>query len=429
MRKLISLTLLSCLCAALTGCARGKESQEKAEAPLHIVVATDLHYLSPKLTDYGTGFMRMLENGDGKVTQYSPEIVDSFLMEVSKLHPAALILSGDLAFNGERESHEELAGRLVQLQEEGIPVLVIPGNHDLNNPFAASFEGETVTRTSPVSGEEFADIYGNSGYGVAASKDEESLSFLYQLTEKVWLLLLDSNTRESPGRLREGTLLWLEEQLEKAKESGASVITVTHQNVLIQNSLLSQGFVMGNHEETAELLHQYGVRLNLSGHVHIQHIAEENGLYDVATGALSVSPNQYGLIEIDTQGKISYGTKTVAMAKQVATAESEEEKAGIDVIAREFFDNCTRRKMEKELAPFDAPPEEKERMVELAVMMNRDYFAGTMKKNEEIRKMDAWKLWEEKGENLFFKRYMDSMMEDEGREGNRLVIEPWSVEE
>ena len=46
------------------------------------------------------------------------------------LDNAALILSGDLSFNGEKTSHEELAGKLFKLQEQGIPVLVLPGNHD-----------------------------------------------------------------------------------------------------------------------------------------------------------------------------------------------------------------------------------------------------------------------------------------------------------
>lgn len=269
MIKKTHIVFLSFLCAALGGCGSSRPLAEKETSPLTVVTATDLHYLSPELTDYGTGFMRMVGNGDGKLTQYAPEITDAFLEEVEKLHPDALILSGDLSFNGEKTSHEELAGKLFKLQEQGIPVLVLPGNHDILYPFAAQFEAETVTRTERVSGEEFRDIYGSLGYQDAAGKDEESLSFLYELSERVWLLLLDANTEDAPGRIKDSTMQWAERQMKRAEEAGASIITVTHQNVLAQNKLLSQGFLLDHHEEMEQLLKAHGIALNLSGHVHI----------------------------------------------------------------------------------------------------------------------------------------------------------------
>ncbi len=113
MIKKTHIVFLSFLCAALGGCGSSRPLAEKETSPLTVVTATDLHYLSPELTDYGTGFMRMVGNGDGKLTQYAPEITDAFLEEVEKLHPDALILSGDLSFNGEKTSHEELAGKLL----------------------------------------------------------------------------------------------------------------------------------------------------------------------------------------------------------------------------------------------------------------------------------------------------------------------------
>ena len=61
-------------------------------------------------------------------------------------------------------------------------------------------------------------------------------------------------------------------------------------------------------------------------------------------------------------------------------------------MSREFFDNCTRRKLEKELGMLPVSPEEKDRMMELAVMMNHDYFAGTVKKGGEITDTEEWKL-------------------------------------
>lgn len=423
MIKKTHIVFLSFLCAALGGCGSSRLLAEKETSPLTVVTATDLHYLSPELTDYGTGFMRMVGNGDGKLTQYAPEITDAFLEEVEKLHPDALILSGDLSFNGEKTSHEELAGKLFKLQEQGIPVLVLPGNHDILYPFAAQFEAETVTRTERVSGEEFCDIYGSLGYQDAAGKDEGSLSFLYELSERVWLLLLDANTEDAPGRIKDSTMQWAERQMKRAEEAGASIITVTHQNVLAQNRLLSQGFLLDHHEEMEQLLKAHGIALNLSGHVHIQHIAESGGLYDIATGSLTVYPHRYGVLTVDPDGSITYETKPVNVERW------DGEKAGIpgkygdfEALSQAYFDACTRKKMKKELEALSLSEEERAQMTELAVEMNRNYFAGMTEPEKEVKDTEGWKLWKEKGAELFFGKYMDSMLEDAGCDENKLKI-------
>lgn len=86
-------------------------------------MATDIHYLARSLTDGGSSFQYMVEHGDGKVVTYIEQIVDAFLEEVSAQKPDMLILSGDLTLDGEKKSHEELAGKLYSVQNAGIPVL------------------------------------------------------------------------------------------------------------------------------------------------------------------------------------------------------------------------------------------------------------------------------------------------------------------
>ena len=85
-----------------------------------------------------------------------------------------MIISGDLTLEGEKLSHEAFAQKLGKLEDHGIPVYVIPGNHDINNPKAASYKGAEVipaTRTTP---EEFATIYRDFGYDEAISRDPAS---------------------------------------------------------------------------------------------------------------------------------------------------------------------------------------------------------------------------------------------------------------
>ena len=146
--------------------------------PVTLFIATDLHYLSPELTDHGPYFRELIANGDGKAMEYCEEITDTFLGEVIAQKPDALILSGDLTFNGAKLSHAALAEKLLSVEEAGIPVLVLPGNHDLENPMAASFQGTGYTLVESICAEQFDKLYQDFGLGEAIATDTASLSYV-----------------------------------------------------------------------------------------------------------------------------------------------------------------------------------------------------------------------------------------------------------
>lgn len=120
-----------------------------------VLIATDLHYIASSLTDNGSYFMAVTENADGKYMPGCEVLTDAFVAQVIREKPDALLLSGDLSFNGARDSHLMLAEKLKKIRDAGIPVLVIPGNHDLNYPMAASFLGESFTLVPSIMPEEF----------------------------------------------------------------------------------------------------------------------------------------------------------------------------------------------------------------------------------------------------------------------------------
>lgn len=139
----VCIMMLSLFVFSLGGTGRIQENAhgiEKGE-PMQLWIISDIHLLSPALTDGGSLFTRTVENGDGKMVGDSAEIVDALVGKAVEEKPDALIVSGDLTFNGERESLEFLAGRLDRIQEAGVSVLVIPGNHDIENPYAYRYEG------------------------------------------------------------------------------------------------------------------------------------------------------------------------------------------------------------------------------------------------------------------------------------------------
>ena len=171
MRKVWLLALCLAALLALSGCAAAREAET-----LTVVLATNMHYLSPELTDYRGRFMNTVYASDGKVIHYSPQICGAFVRDMLALRPDAVILSGDLTLNGALVSHEEFAALLRPLAEAGIRVLALPGNHDVGGR-AYSFSDSGIVAIPAATAEEFLGIYRDFGYAQALSRDTASLSY------------------------------------------------------------------------------------------------------------------------------------------------------------------------------------------------------------------------------------------------------------
>ena len=308
-RILISAVLSAMI---LTGaCTGALAAEEGLSEQVTLYVATDLHYLSPELTDHGDFFQRMIRNGDGKAMEYCEEVTDALVEQVIAQQPDALILTGDLTFNGARLSHTALAEKLRQIEDGGVPVLVIPGNHDLKNRLAASFQGEGYELVDSVNAREFAEIYKDFGLGEAIARDDASLSYVAEVTRSLWVLMLDVNAFGA-GSIDAETLRWVEQQLQAAQEQGVHMIAASHQNLLVHNDMFVYGYVIGNRFKLQALYDDYGVLCNLSGHIHMQHTTRSaSGLPEMVTSSLMVWPNQYGVLTLEGKSA-EYHTASVA---------------------------------------------------------------------------------------------------------------------
>lgn len=375
-----------------------------------IVHVTDMHYLSPSLTDYGEGFMDVIERADGKVTHYTPQLMQAFVADMLALAPDVVILSGDLTLNGAAQSHAELTEILTPLADAGIRLLALPGNHDSNSS-AWQFSGEYVYPVEGMADEDFDDAYLPLGYADALSRDAASQSYLAQITPELWCLLVDVNANGTAGTVNPGTLAWIEAQLRAAQEAGATVIAVSHQPALIHNSLFTFGYVINNASKLLELYGQYGVPLNLCGHLHMQHIARSGGLTEIAASSLAVSPNQYGVLRVRGGELLSYEMRRTDVSGWAArTGQMEPELLDFAAYSAGFFDRTTRSQAEAMLADSGLTPEEAAQMADFAVRLNAEYFSG----NRTITADDAaWVLWETRLPGSFFTYYMRSIL-DEG---------------
>ena len=406
--KVLPMMLLT-LCAGLAFCAEGHA--EASVSGFRAVIASDLHYIAPELTDGGPGYQQILKNGDSKFMPYVEEITDAFLDEVLADPPDLVLLTGDLTFNGAEISHRRLAGKLQRLEDAGIPVLVLPGNHDVYNENAALYRGGSFERVPFASGESFAEIYRDFGPGEALSADSDSLSYVWQLNEQVWIMMLDENTAHDFCGLSDRTFGWIEAQLQKAREEGRFVLVAGHQNVF-QHSIFRGGYVIQGAQRLQELLRRYGVPLCLSGHLHTQHVLSEDGLTEIATSALCSYPCQYAVLTAE-DGRLRYGTRRLDLAAWA------ERNGRPDAVFQDFA-GAAGTYMDAHFTPAGMAPLVDDpvlwaEMLAYLQALNRAYFSGDLR---EIAALDPdgrlAGLWAE--ENGMTAWYLRSVLDEEGND-------------
>ncbi|MBQ1374981.1 MAG: metallophosphoesterase [Clostridia bacterium] len=386
---------------------------------LKIVTASDIHYLAPALMENRALFSRHVIEKDAKTVEYGDALTDAFISETARMRPDAVILSGDLSFNGEKESHLRLASKLSSLTREGIAVLVTTGNHDTENKKAASFSGADVSPAETVTTAGFAEIYGAFGPGIAKGRDRASLSYTYILRDTL-IVMLDANSPACPCGISGDTLSWLEGELKSARREGMRVICVGHQN-LFRHSIFDRGYVMENAARLRALLSAYGVRLFLSGHMHIQHIMSEGGITEIATSALPVGACRYGLLTV-TGDSASYAARSA----DVSAWAHERGEGDINLLsfsdyARRRMDEKTASQTAKELSGKPFTDGEKETMTRFAQEANFAYFSGGMKDLAERDPQGlAGALWERSG--TFTGRYLTSVIKEAGHDHTRATV-------
>jgi len=314
LKELFRKLLLILMLPLLFSCTKRTSSANVSfiDEPVKIIIASDLHYLAPSLHENSNYFKNLMSNADGKLTEYSEEIIDAWIIEVINQKPDAVILAGDLTFNGEKLSHQQLTDKLQQLTDNNIAVLVIPGNHDIDNPSAAKFDESGYTLVESVSTNEFYKIYDNFGYNEAISIDNNSGSYVYELRNDLWLLMIDINGKQKA--LNTKTLAFIKEVFVEAKNKNIEIIGISHQNLMAHNDLFTDSFVMGNNDELLSLYQKYDIKLHLSGHMHLQHLKTINNLNEIAQSSLTVGPCSYGILDI-TSENIKYSTQSLDTGK------------------------------------------------------------------------------------------------------------------
>ena len=202
-----------------------------------------------------------------------------------------LLIPGDLTQDGEAENHDWLQQRLKQLP---FPAYVVPGNHDV--PFPQN-------RDRYVGLENFSNYYGHCGYD-----NPEKLYYTQELMPGLQLIGLNSNQFDDKGRqigrLDEEQLEWLEVILPTLKDK--QIFVMIHHNVIEHLPKQSQHelgrrYMLENSKDLLKILKKYGVKLIFTGHLHVQDLAYQDGIYEMTTGSLVSYPHPYRIIEGEYQ--------------------------------------------------------------------------------------------------------------------------------
>lgn len=400
-----------------------------------IIFASDIHYMSPKLTDYGKAFTELIDNGDGKVVRYIPEIWQAFTEEVVAARPDVLVLSGDLTMNGEKLNHQEFSALLGQLEGTGIPVLVIPGNHDINNPHATSYFGDYQSPIETVTPEEFRELYGAYGYDEAISLAPDSLSYLYALNDTTWMLMLDSciyePDNEVDGMIREETMEWMEQCLKDAYSQGITVIPVAHHNLQELSRVYVEECVIRNHDELMELLENYLTPVFFSGHLHVQRIQkhtngpgapeDEYGIREIVSNSLIIPPCQYGSLTLNADGSLSYHTRNMDISGWAAKhGETNQDLLDFPTFSDTYIRSVISRQTYDSIDYI--PDNLREEMADFYADLYKDYYAGRQINFEERKKEFGYLMWDRYMNPSVQFRQVEGMMKDSMAVNNNAEI-------
>lgn len=412
------------------------------QAPgLKILIATDIHYLAGELTDNSPIFVEMIEHGDGKVTNYIKEIMEAFTQEVIRERPDLLILAGDLSFNGERKSHEELAEYLKTIEAQGIPVVLIPGNHDLNNTGASRYLKGERTPAEVTSPKQFYEIYREFGYDEALSRDPESLSYVYPISDKVWALMLDScqykNGNLVGGMIDMETREWIEDQLNIAAEAGVMLLPVSHHNLLDESKIYAEDCTIEHDEWLRELLLGWGTPLYLSGHLHVQHYMNsdsewekggDTGIYEIVTSSLATPPCQYGVLYFQDNGEFQYHTQILAMDSWAkASGQTDPNLLEFSKYREAFLEKVFYYRAYDYLSRVkdaEVSSRQMERMAEVYGRANCYYYWGrAIEIAQALQNSREYELWWEYAGNSSYAEYLDYILDEALMNYNYLKVE------
>jgi len=322
-QKPVILIAAAFLCAALTfSCSKEILKYEfntqtgtpPAYPNVSFAVISDTHLYDASLGSSGSAFEKTM-NSDRKLLLDSQELLDYAINEIIASQVNFVLICGDLTKDGELINHRIAAEKFRKFTAAGIPAYVVPGNHDINNPDAVKYNGDTTEPVASINADDFARIYGDFGFNAAFMRDNDSLSYVTEPVEGLWLLALDAcRYRENvpgkeeivAGKISQKTADWIASVLREAAKRNKAVMTMMHHGAVEHwdgQRKLHPDYLINDFVNFGNFLASWNVRCIFTGHYHAQDVThgEYNGkkIYDIETGSLVTAPCPIRFVDIN----------------------------------------------------------------------------------------------------------------------------------
>ena len=294
-RKILALLLAAALLAGTAAPSLAAPAEDRA---VRFAVAADVHLRLPDAdlpVNYPESELYYSCWGSGNQTHESTGLLLQTLRRAEETGARFVLLCGDLTHYGNETQHRYFASLLRGFEEEsGIPVYVVPGNHDYYESTPARFK----------------EYYADFGYAEALAADDVTASYTAELPGGYRLIAVDSNDPGKDGDgLDERLFSWIGAQAEAAAADEATPIVMMHHPLLEPipyASLLMKDFIVRDHEAVAERFAGWGFSYVFTGHEHGNNITSFTGsngrvVYDILTTSLNSYPTEFRTVDLSKE--------------------------------------------------------------------------------------------------------------------------------
>ena len=276
-----------------------------------------------------------------------------------------------------------------------------------------------VESVKALSNFDYKEVYFNFGLDEAIETDNESYSYFCKISQQLGILMLDTNIYDShgnpsytmtSGNIKNETIFWIDSVL--SKYQGLDIIVAGHHNLFKHSTLFQSGYQLDNYKILEGILLRNGVKLYLSGHMHIQHIELNSNVTEILTSALSITPHQYGVIEYSAKNSLMYNyyTKTTKVSEYAKYINSNDPKLlDFEEYSKQFYEKSSFEKAYLNIMMNNSSlHNEATSLGNLMKLLNIPYFAGTaynivkdIKNTEDYKTINKYEL----------SKYIDSIIE------------------
>lgn len=259
------------------------------------VLVSDPHVTVPNPE---TGWYKPTIEQEPTLYGHSVELLETAIAEINALPDVDfVVVPGDLTKDSEPYNHERARALLTRFRK---PVFCVSGNHDQPRPPAKRPLHLLDPDVTPVATAEIPRLYGDFGF-----KDTRRTAYSCDPTPDIHLVgLCSPKLDDDCGEISPEVLAWLDDDLSRQRDRERETVVMLHHSIVdhVPGERFDPNFSwfhVENSEALKAILRKHGVRITLTGHLHIQDVKVENGIYNIVSASLAGYPHAYRIFTLE----------------------------------------------------------------------------------------------------------------------------------